>query len=193
MEETVRGLLRPRPLFYEGQVPDNFLGYRDFVSMDDVRSAETHLASTEFLAEYFDRYLSLPPDAIKTRCLTGGMGDTLDQVRWSHVLASVWVRSLLENTYAFQVLSSEEVRHFIRMLKPPARAKQTRPISTSTQEAFLHWLEAQGPTDKVLPRESLRELFLKAVHDVGEELLALDPRRPVDARFIRSLCVSSDR
>jgi hypothetical protein len=190
LEEALRGLLWPHPLFFEGQNHTNFLGYREFSSMDDVTITEGQLTSIEFLAAYFDRYLSLPPETIKTRCLEGGMGDRLDHIKWSNVLATVWAHSLIHNAYIFQPLTSEEVHQCIRTVFSTTKTGKKKMIHASKIKTFLKWLEEPIPKDRRGGGDVLRNLFLKARQTIEEELRDLDPTQPVDPRFLQSLCIS---
>lgn len=191
MEETLRGLLRPRPLFFEGQGPDNFLGFREFASQSDIRIAEECLRSLEFLSDYFSVGLSLPPEAIKASCVAAGTAESLDQIKWPTVLATMWVRFAVSGTPAFTPLSVEDVSRFCRAVT--AAPKAGGPAWSQAEELFLRWLLERIPEGSRCERTEriLGELFRTAAGSVREELVPLDPSRPLDRRFLRSVCISA--
>jgi len=113
LEETLLGLLRPRPLFFEGEHTDNPEGYREFAGMNDIRMTDDRLAALKGLADLFHNTLSLSPEKVKTLCQEGGLTDRLDSIKWSQILQTFWAWKSLTGTPSFQILRPSDVQHFI--------------------------------------------------------------------------------
>ncbi len=189
MEEILRGLLRARPLFFEGQHSENFLGYRDFASLQDVTHVEHCLTGIERLESYFSNVLLLPPEVIKTHCLEAGMAEVLDEVKWTKVLATLWVYWVLYGSSVFRPLHAEEVRTFRQTV---AASRPGALVQTTQSRSFLTWLERSIPEgcDKERTKQVIVQAFQRAVRDLEEDLQGLDVAMPIDHRFVKSLCIA---
>jgi len=187
-EETLWGLTRPRPLFFQGDHPDTFLGFRDFQCMEDIRTAEHRLTAIALLAGFFSGR-DLSPEAIKVTCLEGGWGDRADLIRWSSVLQTLRVNQLIADSEAFRLLHPEEVRRFMEAFfqdDPDGSGRRVDPAYTS---GIIRWVEhetggAGSPANRILT-----EWIRSCIHQLEQELGGLKPDQVPDPRYVESLCL----
>jgi hypothetical protein len=187
LEETLWGLTRPRPLFFEGAGPDILFGFREFQRAEDIRSAGEVLSAVEVLSAFFSGR-SLTPEKIKAVCLEGGWGDRADLIRWSSVLQTLQVCKTLSGSETFRLLSPEELRAFLgtAFSREPAGSRRLDPAYTlSVVRAVLSETEVTAaPVVRIL------EDWIRAgCRQMEEELGGLDPDRVPDPRFVQSVCV----
>jgi hypothetical protein len=188
-EETLRGLLMPRPLFFEGQREQDGQGFRDFAGMDDLRIASERTAAVEAMARFFEQPLGLPPEKIKQICLEAGLGDRLDTVRWSQVLHTLWACRTLTGKPAFRPLRPAEVQPFIRAAFSGAPGTPTRGLDPEFTLALVRWCqERMAPLAETT--EAIVDAWIRAgSRGLEQELKGFDPEEPIDSRFIQCLCV----
>ncbi len=188
-EETLRGLLKPRPLFFEGQREEDDRAFRDFAGMEDLRITSERTAAIEAMARFFERPLDLPPGRIKQICLEAGLGDRLDTVRWSHVLHTIWACRTLTGKPAFRLLRPAEVKRFLRAAFSGAPGASTRGLDPEFTSSLLRWCQ-EGMAPLAEPTEAVVEAWIRAGSArLEEELKAFDPEEPIDSRFIQCLCI----
>jgi hypothetical protein len=187
LDETLRGLLKPRPLFFEGQGEEDLAAFRDFAGMEDLRIGSARMAATESLADLFEQHLHLAPDRIKAICLEAGLGDRLDTVRWSQVLQTLWVVRSLTGIPEFRPLLPDEVRQFIREAYTGTYGTTERRLDPEFTHTLVHWsLERMRPL--VEDTQEIIETWIRSgVKRVEEELKGFDPDRHIDARFVQCL------
>ena len=189
LEETLLGLVRPRPLLAVAPTPENFLGCREFASLQDIYLAEKRLACIEALADLFSLRLGLPPERIKEICIHGGMGDRLNTVKWSQVLHTMWANKLLIDRWEFQPLVPGQVRRFLDAAFRGRKAGRTGKLNSAVVRDLLKWVDdALGDLEKS-GRAAVRATLLKDVQRFEQELGGLAENAPIDGRFIQSLWI----
>lgn len=188
-EETLRGLLKPRPLFFHGQGEDDPHAFRDFACLEDLRIASERMAAIEAMAHFFEQPLDLPPGKIKQICLEAGLGDRLDTVSWAQVLHTIWACRTLTGKPAFRPLLPAEVQPFLRTAFSGARGTPTRGLDPAFALSLVRWCrERMAPLAG--PTEAIVEAWIRAGSKrLEEELKGFDPEEPIDSRFIQCLCI----
>jgi hypothetical protein len=192
LDETLRGLLKPRPLFFEGQGEDDPAAFRDFAGMEDLRIGSARMAATESLADLFEQHLHLTPGRIKAICLEGGLGDRLDTVRWSQVFQTLWLVRSLTGILEFRPLLPDEVRQFIRDTFTGTCGTTRRRLDPEFTNMLVSWsLERMGPLEEA--SQAIIEMWIQSgTKRVEEELKGFDPDRPIDSRFVQCLCIREE-
>ena len=188
-EEILRGLSRPRPLFYEGIHPGNFLGFREFQSLQDIRTSEHRLSAVRHLFDFFSRR-DLSPDAIKITCLEGGWGDRADCIGWMPVLQTLRVNGLLRGSEAFRLLLPEEVREFARRCFLEARDAGGRTLDPAYTPKLVGWILGQMGVVPPPVRQILEDYISAGAERLEEELGGLGPDTIPDPRFVQALCMN---
>jgi hypothetical protein len=189
LEETLRGLIRPQPLFFVGQDAEAPIAFRSFEGMEDLRVASERIAATEAVACFFFDRLDLPPERVKQICLEGGLGDRLDTVRWSQTLFTLWVRRSLTGQTAFRPLVPGDVQSFIKAHFAGTPGTPTRRLDPGFTNALVHWcLEEMGALDEGT-KEIIEGWIRSGADRVEEDLRGFDPHRPIDGRFVQCLCM----
>ncbi len=189
LDETLRGLLKPRPLFYEGAGKEGGVEFRDFAGMEDIRITKARISATESLADLFSKHLHMTPEKIKQVCLEAGLGDRLDGVGWSRILQTAWVQRSLAGKTEFRPLTAVEVQRFMRnefVEVPDAAGRRLDPAFTRT---LLHWVSDHTGSPCREAQEIIRAWVLAGTTEIEEELRGLDPDQPIDSRFVQCLCI----
>ncbi len=192
LEETLRGLLRPRVLFCDLRGEGGPAEFRDFAGMGDVRITTARLEAIEAMAALFSKHLRLPPQRIKELCIEAGLGDHLDRVKWSHVLQTAWVLRKLTGKAQFRPLRPEEAHRFIRDGFLAGSAASGRGLDPRFTETLLSWVTERTGEPGEESKEIIRGWVRAGAREIEQELAGVDPGRPVDIRFVRSLCIRQD-
>ena len=188
-QETLLGLARPRSLLAEAPTPENFLGCREFASLQDVHIAEERLACVESLARLFSLRLSLPPERIKEICLAEGLADRLDTLKWSQVHNTMWANKLLSDRWEFRPLVPGQVRRFLEIAFRRRRAGHPARLHSSVVRDLLVWVN-EGLSDlQGSSRTAAEAGILQGIQRLEQELGGLAKDAPIDGRFIQSLWV----
>jgi hypothetical protein len=189
LEETLRGLLRPRPLFFEGQKEADSLGFREFAGLDDLDLVAARMAAIEAIADLFVRHLGLAPETIKQTCLEGGLGDRLDTVKWTQVLHTLWVRGTLIGQRAFYPLLPAEVQQFIRQVFVTVPGSSAKGLDPQYTHALLRWSLDRTGSLEATTQVIIEGWIRSGAQRIEEELKDLGLESPVEGRFIQCLCV----
>ena len=187
--DALKGLLKPRPLFYEGPGEEGLPTFRDFAGTEDLRISEARLAATEALADLFSEHLHASPDSIKQACLEAGMGDQLDRVSWSQVLQTAWVRQTLSGQPEFRPLETSEAEQFLREAFADAAGTSARSLDPAFTHTLLQWALDRVGSHGQEAEEVVREWIRSGTTRIEEELAGLDPESPIDSRFVKCLCI----
>ena len=189
LEETLLGLLRPRPLFFEPEKADNLEEFRQFQTMNDIRLTENRLAAIKGFSTLFTNTLSLSPERIKTLCQEGGLADRLDSIKWCQILQTFWAWKILTGNPTFQILSPADVQHFIRIVFPAAGGDSNATGFDRYTRTLTDWLCDHLPEVDRDPKELIIDTVISEAERMKEELSGLNPDQPVDGRLIQCLCV----
>ena len=188
LEETLRGVLRPRPLYYEGVSGENWLGFREFSSLADVRTVSDRIRGAAALADLFAG-LGLSPDQIKEECLRAGLGDRLDTIKWSHVLSTIWVRQSLGGPIVFQPLAPAELGRFGRTLLPPSEPGQGRRLDPEYSRTLFIWLRDRLPEPPDRVRRMVENWARAGAGQLEQEIGGLGEGTEPDPRYIQAVCM----
>ena len=189
LDGTLRGLLKPRPMFFEGQGETNLEAFRDFTGMEDLRIGSARMAALEALADLFEQHLHLAPGRIKAICLEAGLGDRLDTVRWSQVLQTLWAVRSLTGMPAFRPLLPDEAQRFLRKAFTGTWGTEERRLDPEFTRTLVHWI-----MERIRPlgedtQEIIEAWIRSGTERIEEECKGLDPDRPIDTRFVQCLCM----
>jgi hypothetical protein len=187
--DTLQGLLKPRPLFYEGPGKEGLPDFRDFAGTGDLRISAARVSATEALADLFSEHLHASPEAIKQACLVAGLGDQLDRVSWSQVLQTAWVQRSLTGQPEFRPLAPDEVQQFLRKIFREVAAAAERRLDPAFTQTLLDWVLDRAGLQGEEEEEIIREWIQSGTKRIEEELAGLDPEKPADSRFIKCLCI----
>ena len=188
MEASLKGLLRPRPLFFEGEGADNLFGFRDFFNLEEVHLTAERLAATRALADFFIQ-LSLPPEKIKTLCLEGGLGDRLDTIKWRHVLHTIWVWKTISGNNEFRVLTPDDLTLFLRKAFITETDSFPRRLEPSYLQTLTDWVNEQHRGLAAGPHRIIMDWIRNGTNLLEEELGGLVPEHPIKHQFIQGLCI----
>jgi len=186
---ALRGLLKPRPLFYEGPDKEGLAEFRDFSGMEDLRISVARISATEALAGLFTEHLNASPDGIKQACLEAGLGDQLDGVSWSRVLQTAWVHRTLSGRPEFRPLTPAEAQRFLQEAFSEVAGTSARRLDPAFTHSLLEWALDRSGSPGEEAEEILREWIRSGTRRIDEELAGLDPEKPLDSRFVKCLCI----
>jgi hypothetical protein len=189
LDDTLRGLLKPRPLFYAEPGEDRVAEFRDFAGMEDLRMAGARLTATEALADLFSKRLRLPPEKVKEVCLEAGLGDQLDRVKWSGVLQTTWVLRGLTGHPAFRPLAPAEAQRFIREAFVHKTVGAPRRLDPEFTRTLLLWVSDRTGDAGEEAQAIIKDWVRSGSRAIEEELQGLDPAQPIDGRFVQCLCI----
>lgn len=188
LEETFRGLFRPRPLFFEGISEYNWIGFREFVGLEDVQVTKNRLQAAETLSAFFSK-LDLSPENIKIICLEGGLGDTLDMITWSQALHTLWARRTITDRLEFRPLSLSELDLFRQTVFSSETKSYGKKLSPDYMKSLLRWFDGQLSDLEEGVHEILRNWIACGIKQMEQELGGLPKNQKPDPRFIRCLCL----
>jgi Family of unknown function (DUF6178) len=189
LEETFKGLLKPRPSFFEGTTEEGLAVFRDFAGIEDLRITSERVTAAEAMADLFERHLRLSPERIKQTCLEAGLGDRLDTVKWSQALCSLWVIRALTGQPEFRPLLAEEVQEFLKTGFTGVPGTLARRLDPAFVDSLVRWvLDRTGPQEEAAQR-IVEEWIGSGARRIEEELGGLDPAHRIDSRFVQCLCV----
>jgi hypothetical protein len=192
LDDTLRSLLKPRPLFYEGPGKEGLAEFRDFAGMEDLRISVARIAATEALADIFSEHLDASPERIKQVCLEAGLGDQLDRVSWSQVLQTAWVHQTLTGQPEFRPLTPAEAQQFLREAFVRVSGTSARKLDPQFTHTLLLWTLDRAGSPGEAPKEIIREWIQSGTTRIEEELEGLDPEKPIDSRFVKCLCIRGE-
>jgi len=188
LEETLRGLLLRRPLFFEGVTETNWLGFREFGCLHDARTTSDRLDLVETLSRIFLR-LSLPPDRIKHICLEGGLGDLIDTIKWSQILNTLWACRILTGRAEFRLLSLPETRRFLQIALASQKDRSSRTFGPGYAQDLTRWLQGHDFALQDKDLTHLHDWILACADRMEQELGTLRPDQVPDPRTISCLCI----
>jgi hypothetical protein len=191
LEETVRGLLRSRPLYFEGASEDNFIGFRNFSTREDIRLTAWRIEAANRLADFFEN-LHLAPEEIKAICLNACMGDRIETVRWSQVLHTLWARKALSGEEVFLPFSVEEITRVLETVFLPRTGGTGKTLIAEYVPSLLLRVNESPSREEAGPSRVVEEWIKQSSNELEDELGGLDPVAPIRIHYIQSLCVKGN-
>jgi hypothetical protein len=176
-------------MFYEGPGKEGLAEFRDFAGMEDLRLSEARISATEALADLFSEHLHASPEWIKQVCLEAGLGDQLDRVGWSQVLQTAWAHRMLIGQPEFRPLTPAEAQQFLREAFVDVAGTSARRLDPRFTCTLLDWGLNRAGSPGEEAEEIIREWIRSGTTRIEEELVGLDPEKPVDRRFVKCLCI----
>jgi Family of unknown function (DUF6178) len=179
--EAIAGFLARLPQFYTGLDRNRSVTMRDFRTMRDLHLSYAMLEQVDALADFFRALLAIDIASPGFRALVAG-----HEVRLSQILLTALVRNAIEGRLAPEPIEAS------RLSEVHAATVTAKERPGHLSNAFRVQVEQ---TMAARLDDSLRErthAFVNACLNLLEEEFAeLDPKAPIDPRFIRSLLLRS--
>ena len=175
-------------MFFEGVSPGNWLGFREFLSLADVRAAYCRIVAAGEISRFFEG-LDCPPGEIKKACLESGLGDRLDTVKWSQVLNTMWARWAVGELPRFRLLSPAELDLFRRTVFLPANSSQTGRVDPEQRRIFVARMRGNFPGLEAPVQRTVDDWIRAAINSAQEDLGGIAREERPDPRFVQCLCV----
>jgi hypothetical protein len=177
--EAIAGFMQRQPQFYSGLDRGGSVVMREFRSMRDLHLGYAMLEQIDAVPELFKALLKLDIAAPGFRAQIAGY-----DIRLSQILLTALVREMLDERLAIEPIEAnrlDQARAAIMTAgAPPARLG----------DAFRRRVEE---TMQVRLGESARrrssDFVNSCLNMLEEDLTEIDPARPIDPRFIRSLLI----
>ncbi|RMG88935.1 MAG: hypothetical protein D6708_10660 [Candidatus Dadabacteria bacterium] len=178
--EILDGLLRPHPLWYQGE--DASPAYREFQALAEVDRAVRAVDKAEFLG----RFLLSVVDLRLEDCKNALRDLEPELLKTSTVFLTALVNAALDRGFRFAPVPRERAREGLGRVweedRPPRRVKP------SLVEASVEWVELLMPlegTDRMFLEEFVRDCFGLLEEEFGH----LAPDEVPDPRFTRGLWI----
>jgi hypothetical protein len=174
--ELLAGLERKRPALFAGLTDPKRVDARDFETLEDVALARERLELIEFQGYLMLDALGLDPTT------------TPPSVAFATLFGCAFVHQTLGQGFRFDPVTSGEVQRLLRA--GMGRAGGTRRLRPEAREEARLFVEGRV-MDRGAPGRALaRRVVDPWLDQLQGELEGLDPREPVDPRFLPGLWVA---
>lgn len=184
---VVEGLLRPRPQYRISEQEDPLEDYRDFCHQRDIQTTGQALDMIAYQGHLLCDHLGLNAQIMENIRRAYAFWSHTHRLTWSTVFLTALSTYLLERPYVPAPMSPGHVRDVLQILRGRGDTPGLDPV---IKERLFHDLyKASHPPDE---KEShlLRAFMDYAWNRLEEDLGRLDPRAPVDPRFISALVIA---
>lgn len=181
LREFAQGLLRKKPLLYEGVIDPSSIRYRTFKGLQEISLAEDLLSYIEAISSLHSDLYGWDPHEIKGVDLRGVHPDRWEDLTFKTLTLTALARGTLGEGFSFSPLTLTQLQEFLRR----AFVVQGGRTGSEFQPSFLHgvWKFVEALLrDVPLPQATLvKRFFSEALEDLRLEyrdlvLEALDPR-----------------
>jgi len=178
--ETMGGLLRKRPVFYEQAT------FRDFETLRDVRAAEGVLESVEAIVGVVGRILALHPQTLKQLDLTSCHPAEWREITFSTIFLTALANQVLHGVFRFEAIDQREIEVLLsRVLEEGKHGRKG--VTMDIRRGLKEWLDS-------IENEEERRQHLLAFWDFcldlfGEEFGRVPPDEGIDGRYVKGLLI----
>ena len=176
--EALAGFLQRQPQFFAGLDRDGSVAMRDFRSMRDLHLGYALLEQVAAIPELFKALVGLDIASVRFRANIAG-----HNIRLSAILLTMLARYRLDGRLVFEPIEAarlNEIRDTMMTATRPAR------LSPDFQESVQQLMDTRlEPSLRSRCDAFVRSCLNMLEEDLGE----LDPARPIDPRFLRSLLI----
>jgi len=177
--EALVGFLERRPRFFTGLEQPGMVEMRDFRSIRDLHLGYATVEQVEMMPELFRELLGIDISAVSFRALAAG-----SDLRLSQLLLTAFARRALDG-----VLRPEPIEESRLGAMRSAMMVQEGPVGRLS-DRFRHLVNAVMEERLGRTPCSRAANFVNSCLNMAEEELAeLNPDRPIDPRFIKSVLV----
>lgn len=168
-EEVVRASLLFPPMFAMSLASPNMLKRRDFQNRAEVELQRRKLRETRALLKFAIRVFGFEPTG------KAGTSRLITEPTLLNVFATAWARFVLSGEFSIEPLKGKDVQELVRiafqggMVKQDYRAIAERVINS-----------AQSEEEELAVKAFVDEVFSALEENLG----GLDPKKPVDTKFI---------
>jgi len=177
--EAIAGFMQRQPQFYGGLDRDGSVVMRDFRSMRDLHLGYAMLEQLDAVPELFKALLKLDIASPGFRAQIAGY-----DIRLSQILLTALARDMLDGRLAIEPIEAN------RLDQARAAIMTAGALPARLSDAFRQRVEE---TMRARLGESARKRSADFVNSclnmLEEDLAEIDPARPIDPRFIRSLLI----
>lgn len=189
LREFAEGILRKKPLLYEGVVDPASTRYRTFKALKELGLAEELLSYIEAICLLHSDLYGWDPSALKEVDLRGAHPGRWEDLTFKALTLTALARRALGEDFSFAPLTASQLLEFLRrafVLEGERTGHQLRPAFAEGVWAFVEALVAPLPPPQV---GLVKRFFAEALEDLREEYRDLDLRGTLDPRFLRLLVV----
>ena len=188
--EVMEGLLRKRPLLYEGIMDNMSSLYRPFRELKEIKAVEEVLDEVSFLSRLHGEVYGYDPEVLHqmdlSRCHPGGW----EEITFGTITLTSLANLALDEEFAFRPIPEERLKELLSLTLSAGEGGKVLP---SLHEGFLQKVREcfKGISSSLTPKE--REMgwrfWQKVLKDYCEEFGYLDTHRPINPRFTKGLLI----
>ena len=189
--DALQGLVRKRPLLFEGLVRSGPLEYCDFLSLRDVQALEEVVDLVEavscllFKGFFIDQAYLFSTDFIATTALADAA-----ELKSSAVFLTVVAQQVLTGKTSLQPLSLESVHRFLHAVFEHQQDQQRYGLRQNFRDQVRHWLASEFPCEERL--QKAREGFVTVCLGMLEdEFSLLIDKKTIDTRYVTGLLLAA--
>ena len=191
--ETMEGVLRTKPVFFEGLIDPARASYRTFRELEEIHRTEECLKDIEFLLRLHRDVYGFSPEDVRKTNLQGCYPDHWHEVAFSTVTLVSLANHVLQDKLRFMPLSRDDVQRFLlRTLEEDGKGG----VLPKFKENFIH--EAQRFLEQLMTsypqedRDRAWSFWQRCLEKLRTEFAYLDLSKPIDPRFTTGLVMRTE-
>jgi len=189
--DGLQGLQRRRPLLFEGLTAPGALDYRDFVSLQDLRSLEQVVDIMEVASLLLFDFFRID----QARLFSGAIETTPlcdpDDIRCSAVFLTVVANHVLYGRAALQPLDTNGLQQFLQTVFEYRGRQDRYGLRASFDGELRSWLATGYPLDERL-QPALGAFVSSCLAMLDEEFSSLVGKKTIDTRYVSELILKKD-
>lgn len=187
--DAITGIIKKRPLFFEGVTKPGSMAYRDFENPGEIRAVE-HIIDIISVAEklLFD-ILKIVPEYLEKEFLDVTILNNVTELKCSAVIVTVFANTILTGKAKLEPITLEQVKSFCEAVFEPLTASQSRIKESFFAEATT-WAEGMCRLDEHF-KPALMSLVKTCLKTFEEEFCALASKKTIDPKYITSLILKN--
>ncbi len=187
LSDTLRGLAMSRPLFFEGNVKQGSMVFKDFETLDEIRRTEKVLARIAVIDTLLFTWLGVPAEAVQAGLEASGVLEDSADVTCVSVFLTVLANYLLNKGAQLEPLTVGELQHLLEKVFEIKGSGGWR-IRESMLSDILSWLRSFctiEPDDQ----EPLDHFIGYCLRSMEEEFSQLVGQKTIEPRYVNGIMV----
>ncbi len=147
-DSALEAVAAPRPMFYEGLLPDQPPTWRPFATTAELARVEATIANADAVLSFFERTLGFSPSHLESDALAGLDDDDRANIRLGTLLRTGLAHALLTDELSFQPLAADDLGAFLQVAfedgaLSPALQRAVDGLTEHLDPPVARWVERE--------------------------------------------------
>ncbi|MEI6127334.1 MAG: DUF6178 family protein [Pseudomonadota bacterium] len=184
--EALSGLMRKRPMLFEGVIKKGSLAYRDFESLDEVSAVERIVDLVEVAEQLLFDFFKLEQGPLFSDFFKGTALNDASELKCMSIFLTVLANHILYGRTKLVPLTADELMAFLKKVFEKDQVEERYVLNKNLYDDCVSWINTQYVVDE-RSKSGLSGFVSSCLGMLEEEFSSLVSKKIIDNRYVAGI------